>query len=454
MNRGRSRSPIRREGREERRGRGPGGAGGDRTARFDPDSDRLVFVQNLPFDMSWFQLKDVIRDKGGEVAFAELLKTADGRPKGSAIVQLVSREAVGTCIDALHQQTVGGRTVSAQRIRDPVAFFRNIKTETGVDYLEPPHLGLRPPLVPRVFVTNISYSCGVGKLFDVFRMAGRIEGFDLQLDADGKTKGMALIDQRLLDRTMTVKMDRFEKEDDRDRNGIPNGLRGVGTGLGANGSPLQDLSVIFQQQQQAPVYAAPVQPVVQPAPVVAAPQQVPYDPPQYAAPAPAVYNPPPRQLSPPPTNGATYYGQSGVYSHEPAAYKPQKPAYNGTSGDAYGAPRQEAFGSNGARMSAAAGYGASAVNGASGGARGQSSYSTPAFDHPTRVLVIKNLPVDYSVQVIAGRLQVFGDFESVELLSPGVAKVRFLHVQDAEKARQRLHNTQVEESLISVDYSM
>lgn len=96
--------------------------------------------------------------------------------------------------------------------------------------------------------------------------------FDLQLDKDGKSKGMAICQyshpieavqaismldgQRLFDRTITVKMDRFDKQDDRrDSNGLPSGLRGVGMGLGANGAPLADVAAVLssasnQQQQQ------------------------------------------------------------------------------------------------------------------------------------------------------------------------------------------------------------
>lgn len=79
-------------------------------------------------------------------------------------------------------------------------------------------------------------------------MAGRVTWFDLQMDKDGKSRGMAIVEyshpieavqaismlhnQRLLDRTLTVKMDRFEKEQDRDRHGLPMGLKSVGMGLG------------------------------------------------------------------------------------------------------------------------------------------------------------------------------------------------------------------------------
>lgn len=56
--------------------------------------------------------------------------------------------------------------------------------------------------------------------------------------------------------------------------------------------------------------------------------------------------------------------------------------------------------------------------------------------------------------MIAQRLRQFGDFESVELVSSGVAKVRFMHVQDAERAKATLHNTMVENNVIGVDYVM
>ena len=93
-------------------------------------------------------------------------------------------------------------------------------------------------------------------------MAGRITWFDLQLDAEGKTKGMAIVqyshpieavqaismlnNQRLLDRVLSVKMDRFEKDVDRNSgDALPVGLRAIGMGLGANGAPLSDVQSVL-----------------------------------------------------------------------------------------------------------------------------------------------------------------------------------------------------------------
>jgi hypothetical protein len=172
-----------------------------------------------------------------QVAFAEVLKNKDGKSKGVAIVEMVTKQGATKCIDVLNRQVHGGRTLSAKEIRvgfwlcftdafseflgfslvidyhsifrvdfptqmlevpdlmqysfqDPPAFFRRIKEESGIDFLggagdrresvrrrplperRPSpglrsndtyglsttfldSLGLRPPLVNRVFVTNV-----------------------------------------------------------------------------------------------------------------------------------------------------------------------------------------------------------------------------------------------------------------------------------------------------------
>jgi RNA recognition motif-containing protein len=122
------------------------------------------------------------------VSFVEILKTREGKSKGVAVVELVTREGSKACIEALHRKEFGGRTLQAKEIRDPKAFFGKIEQDTGVDFLvrgagdrRPApsrerrispglpvayetyglsmsfldNLGLRPPLVNRIFVTNV-----------------------------------------------------------------------------------------------------------------------------------------------------------------------------------------------------------------------------------------------------------------------------------------------------------
>lgn len=81
----------------------------------------------------------------------------------------------------------------------------------------------------------MSYNCGVGRLYDIFAIAGKIVWIDLQLDKDGKTKGISVVEyshpieavqaismlhnQRIFDRTISVKMDKFPREGENRRDG-------------------------------------------------------------------------------------------------------------------------------------------------------------------------------------------------------------------------------------------
>lgn len=78
----------------------------------------------------------------------------------------------------------------------------------------------------------------MGRLFDICALAGKVTWFDLQMDKEGKSKGMAVCEyshpieavqavsmlnnQRLLDRTIAIRMDRYPKDTDRNRE--PGGL--------------------------------------------------------------------------------------------------------------------------------------------------------------------------------------------------------------------------------------
>lgn len=58
--------------------------------------------------------------------------------------------------------------------------------------------------------------------------------------------------QRVYDRVLTVKMDRFEKEPERREGELPVGLRGIGMGLGANGAPLADVASVISSISSNP----------------------------------------------------------------------------------------------------------------------------------------------------------------------------------------------------------
>ena len=120
-------------------------------------------------------------------------------------------------------------------------------------------LGITGPLSTRVFVANLDYAVDEKKLLEVFRLAGKVQNVELAKDKDGKSRGFATVEydhpvesvqaismlhsQQLYDRRMTVKLDRaFEPNMPRK---LPEGLKGIGMGLGAGGSRLVNVARIF-----------------------------------------------------------------------------------------------------------------------------------------------------------------------------------------------------------------
>lgn len=56
------------------------------------------------------------------------------------------------------------------------------------------------------------------------------------------------------------------------------------------------------------------------------------------------------------------------------------------------------------------------------------------------------------MQIVSDRVAQFGDLEGVEMITPGVAKVRFMKLRDAEHAKSALQGTTVEGRAIGIEY--
>lgn len=101
---------------------------------------------------------------------------------------------------------------------------------------------------------QLDYKVDEKKLREIFKLAGRVMDIELYTDKEGKSRGCAVIDfdhpvesvqaismfhdQLLYERMMTVRMDRMDDASIR----LPEGLKGIGMGLGPNGEPLRSVS--------------------------------------------------------------------------------------------------------------------------------------------------------------------------------------------------------------------
>ena len=138
--------------------------------------------------------------------------------------------------------------------------------------LSPQFLGsldIDGPLHTRLFVANLAYDVGESKLKEVFRLAGRVCHAELNKDKDGKSRGHGVIEyshpveavqaismfnnQVLYGRKMMVRFDKTPgptpEELEQLPTRLPEGLEGVGMGLGSNGNPLTNVAQNLPQIQ-------------------------------------------------------------------------------------------------------------------------------------------------------------------------------------------------------------
>ncbi|KAF8366858.1 sup-46 [Pristionchus pacificus] len=603
--RSRSRSPRR-------------GGGGDFRGSYG--ENKYVYLSNLPYELRWMELKTLIREKAGEVTFVEIIEQRNGRPKGCALVEFTTIEGARDAIGKLNGVEMQGRNIVAKDIKNPEAFFKIIKEETGIDFLDkgrggsgggaggprggpgggpprrpesPPRNGgsgeeyelyglspqflkkmaITPPLSNRIFACNIAFNATSGNIWDIFSMAGKVTYVDLQIDKEGKSKGQALVEfthpleavqaismfhnQKYYDRTLAVKMDRFEKRNKLGkgemprglasigmglgagtviglkRGEMPRGLASIGMGLGAGGAPLTDIASVIstmpQQEQLQPMQQAPPPQMAPPpfmqqmqlqqqpmggvggpmgrdmdimsqingaiglggAPMGMQQQQQEYkpDPSMYGGPQRGGYGdagaPPAaqqQQLQLQQAQQQQYGAPQGAFGASPARGAPSQTTYGREpvfrdnapvfGGNPMGGQPQGGYNANGGAYGSGGGGGgtmgggypqikkedyAPAYSGAYPDQRmGQQQQQPGGGGQPfsSRVILIKNLPLDYTWQIVRDRSMTFGEVEHCDLVSPGVARVRFSLNSEAERARGALAGTSVEGRPITVDFVM
>jgi len=261
-------------------------------------------VSNIPFEMKWQEVKDLFRENVGDVSYVELFSDENEKPRGCGILEFGSEADAKNAVEKMHRYDYKGRNLvvkedfdaerdkfgrivgksggrprdgGGDRERGP----RNDRDRRdmsssyggggqGGDYgntygLSPQfleNLGIDGPLHTRLFVANLSYTVDERKLREVFRLAGRVVMVELNRDKEGKSRGHAVIEfdhpveavqaismfneQSLFDRKMTVRFDKSPGPTPEEMaqlpSRLPEGLGGVGMGLGSGGNPLTEVA--------------------------------------------------------------------------------------------------------------------------------------------------------------------------------------------------------------------
>merc|ERR1719187_138478 len=267
--------------------------------------DRRIYVSNIPYEFKWQDLKDLFRKEVGEVSFVEMANDENNRPRGCAVIEFELAESVGKAISQMHRYELkgrklvvkedgqddrmdrggggcGGRDMGGRKGGDMGGGRRDYGSRGGMgmggmgggpDIMPPAQkygntyglstvflesLGINSPLVNKVFAANLDYKVNDKELKDVFKIAGRVVNVEINKDADGKSRGFGVVEfehpveavqsismfnnQCYYDRKMSVRMDRASDKPDSHSAKLPPGLKGLGMGLGINGSALTDVS--------------------------------------------------------------------------------------------------------------------------------------------------------------------------------------------------------------------
>lgn len=80
------------------------------------DRGRRLFIDNLPYETAWQDLKDAFR-QCGDVIRADILQTPDGRSKGQGIVIYETREAALKAIQQFNRKEFNGRIITVREDR-------------------------------------------------------------------------------------------------------------------------------------------------------------------------------------------------------------------------------------------------------------------------------------------------------------------------------------------------
>lgn len=112
----------------------------------------------------------------------------------------------------------------------------------------------------------MDYKVDAKKLKEVFKLAGKVESLDLSIDKEGNSRGFAVVEfthpveavqsismfdrQTLFDRRMTVRLDRVPEKSEGVK--LPEGLKGIGIGLGMGGEPLKNVKYNLPNIQNNP----------------------------------------------------------------------------------------------------------------------------------------------------------------------------------------------------------
>jgi len=194
-----------------------------------------LFIGNLPYKVSWQDLKDHMRG-AGEVVYATVLNDGRGRSRGCGIVEYATHEQAVGAIAKFHDTPFGERNIFVREDREDRTPAERTTTSSSSPYKDSykeRYSAAKKPVVHgnRVFVGNLSYRTAWQDLKDHMRGAGVVVYANVLRDHQGRSRGCGIVefatpeeakaaivqfnDTPLGERNIFVREDREDREDRR-----------------------------------------------------------------------------------------------------------------------------------------------------------------------------------------------------------------------------------------------
>ncbi|XP_050429955.1 myelin expression factor 2 [Adelges cooleyi] len=264
---------------------------------------KKVFVSNIPYEFKWKELKELFRKEVGDVSFVVVYTDEKDKSRGCGTVEFDRADSAQKAIDKMHRFDINGRKlvvkeddierdksgrplpngprsgvggggggggtsgdsrVNNRMLSAPDDFQWDNTYGLSPQFLE--SLNIRGPLINRIFVANLDFKVDEKKLKEIFKLAGRVLEVEIFSDKEGKSKGYGIVEynhpveavqaismfnnQFLYDRPMSIRLDRTDKDP---LARLPEGLKSIGMGLGAGGTPLHDVERNLPSNNNSPV---------------------------------------------------------------------------------------------------------------------------------------------------------------------------------------------------------
>lgn len=154
-----------------------------------------VFVGNLPFSVSWQNLKDLMRE-AGNVVRADVKTDSWGKSRGFGTVIFSTEEEAAYAIEKFQGYDMGGRRIDLRPGRGdnrppPPAVEERRVTGQNTEFTR--NVVGNGERSNTIFATNLPFVTNVDDLYELFETIGKVTRAEIQFDNRGRPSGNAVV---------------------------------------------------------------------------------------------------------------------------------------------------------------------------------------------------------------------------------------------------------------------